>query len=182
MTTDHSPHADWIRSAVQRYEGPLIRYAAQIVGDLERARDVVQDTFIRLCADEQSLVETHLAEWLFTVCRHRALDIQRKESRMQPINEEEMRTYASQEPTPAMAAEHRETARQVLRLLEMLPPNQQEVIRLKFQNELSYQEISNVTRLTVTNVGFLIHTAIKTIRQQLRAQSALIPQPVRRTQ
>ena len=52
-----------------------------------------------------------------------------------------------------------------------LPPNQREVVRLKFQSGLSYQEISGVTNLTVTNVGFLIHTAIKTIRRQLEAEA-----------
>ena len=47
-----------------------------------------------------------------------------------------------------------------------LPANQREVIRLKFQNQMSYREISQLTRLTETNVGFLIHTAIKTLRRR----------------
>jgi RNA polymerase sigma-70 factor (ECF subfamily) len=48
----------------------------------------------------------------------------------------------------------------------LLPKNQQEVIRLKFQHGLSYKEISTVTNLSVTNVGFLIHTGLKVLRER----------------
>jgi RNA polymerase sigma-70 factor (ECF subfamily) len=58
----------------------------------------------------------------------------------------------------------------VLRLIGRLPHNQQEVVRLKFQNGFSYQEISRITDLSVTNVGFILHTAIKALRQQMTAQ------------
>ena len=149
----------------------MIRYAAQITGDFDRARDVVQDTFVRLCAEERARVQGCLVQWLFTVCRNRALDVQRKEKRMTSLSEIELEACESREPSPAMAAEQRESTSQVLRMLATLPRNQQEVVRLKFQNGLSYQEISNVTKLTVTNVGFLIHTAIKTIRQRLKSET-----------
>ena len=87
---------------------------------------------------------------------------------MKPLSEAEMSSQASSDPSPAAQAEQRETADEVLRLLEQLPENQQEVVRLKFQYGLTYQEISKVTDLKVSNIGFLIHTAIKTIRQQLK--------------
>jgi RNA polymerase sigma-70 factor (ECF subfamily) len=51
--------------------------------------------------------------------------------------------------------------------VERLPANQQEVIRLKFQSGLSYREISRVTGLTVSHVGVLIHTGLKSIRIKL---------------
>ena len=50
---------------------------------------------------------------------------------------------------------------------DALPPNQREVIRLKFQNDLSYREIAEVTQLTETNVGFLLHTGLKKLRALL---------------
>ncbi|MDB6016532.1 MAG: polymerase sigma factor, sigma-70 family [Pedosphaera sp.] len=167
--------ADWVHAALRQYEGPLTRYAAQITGDIDRARDVVQDTFVRLCAKEPEHLEGHLAEWLFTVCRNRALDVQRKESRMTPLNEIELEAHESREPSPSVAAERSESASQVLRMVATLPANQQEVIRLKFQNGLSYLEISRITNLTVTNVGFLIHTGIKALRQQLRVETKSNP-------
>jgi RNA polymerase sigma-70 factor (ECF subfamily) len=51
-----------------------------------------------------------------------------------------------------------------------LPANQQEAIRLKFQHELSYKQIAEVTQLSVSNVGFLIHTGLKTLRQRLNPE------------
>ena len=136
----------------------------------------------RSCVSAQAdpdRVQGHLAEWLFTVCRNRALDVLRKENRMKPLTEVDLATRPADAPSPAAEAERRETTSEVLRLLAGLPRNQQEVVRLKFQNGLSYQEISRVTQLTVTNVGFLIHTAIKTLRHELQA-SALVPNPERR--
>jgi len=136
----NSHKADWVRAALREHEAPLTRYAAQINGDAERARDVVQDTFVRLWAEEPARLNGRLAEWLYTVCRNRALDLRRKEKRMTPLTDVELETHESGEPSPALAVERRESAGQVLRLLDALPPNQREVVRLKFQNDLSYRK------------------------------------------
>ena len=53
-------HAEFIRAALVRYEAPLVRYALGFTDDLETARDVVQDTFLRLCKQPPDLVEGHL--------------------------------------------------------------------------------------------------------------------------
>ncbi|MEI9896470.1 MAG: sigma-70 family RNA polymerase sigma factor [Chthoniobacter sp.] len=71
---------------------------------------------------------------------------------------------------PADALEQREAATSLFHLLDALPSNQREVIRLKFQNDLSYREIADVTQLSVTNVGFLLHTGLKKLRALLREQ------------
>src|SRR5438093_1886732 len=105
MDTNETGHAEWVRQAVDRYAGPLIRYAALITGDLEDARDVVQDTFVRLCEEESGRVNSHLAQWLFKVCRNRALDVQRKESRRKSLTEAGMGLHTSSDPSPASQAE-----------------------------------------------------------------------------
>jgi len=162
-----SEKAVWIKAAVDKFEGPLLRYALRITRDLNKAEDVVQDTFLRLCSEEQSKLDGYLSQWLFTVCRNRALDVQRKDGRMQPLSDFQMDTEATEAPSPSVQAERQELSQKALQLLQNLPDNQQEVLRLKFQNDLSYKEISEITKLSVTNVGFLIHTAIKNIRQKL---------------
>ncbi|HZI33506.1 MAG TPA: sigma-70 family RNA polymerase sigma factor [Candidatus Binatia bacterium] len=144
--------SDWIQAALREHEGALVRYAAQFTGDLDRARDVVQDTFLRLCGEDHAQLDGHLTQWLFTVCRNRALDIQRKEQRMKPLNDEELATRPGSEVSPAALAERNESRSHVLRLLKDLPSNQREVVRLKFQNGLSYKEIAGVTNLSVSNV------------------------------
>ena len=147
-----------------RFEGPLLIYASRLLGDADMARDVVQETFLRLCGQDRGFVDGHLAEWLFTVCRNRALDVLRKEHRMTQLREEQVNRCLSPTPGPLETAESHELGRKVLALLETLPPNQREVLRLKFQNGFSYQEISRISGHSVSNVGYLIHAGIKTLR------------------
>ncbi len=165
---------DWMREVLRQHEGPLLRYATRLTGNPETARDVVQDTFLRLCREKPERLNSHLTEWLFTVCRHRALDVMRKEGRLRPLPDTEL---VSAEPTPSDAAARSEAEDDVLRALEGLPANQQEVIRLKFQNGLSYREIARITDLSVSNVGFLIHTGLQTLRQRVRALEGVSHEP-----
>jgi len=163
----HEVDAAWVRSAVERHERALTLYAARLLGDAEAARDVVQETFLRLCSQPKGHVDGRLVEWLFTVCRNRALDVLRKESRMTQLGDEQAGVRASDDPGPAELVERRESAARVLDLLDALPPGQREVIRLKFQNGFSYQEISRISGYSVGNVGYLIHVGLKTIRGQI---------------
>src|SRR3954454_8070550 len=98
-------HGSWVREAVVRFEGPLLLYASRLLGDAETARDVVQDTFLRLCGQDRAAVGDHLAEWLFTVCRNRALDVLRKEHRMTQLKDDQVGRCLSPAPGPAEAAE-----------------------------------------------------------------------------
>ena len=184
-----------ITALLDRYERPLIRYACSIVGDLDSARDVVQEAFIKLAQEKvwsaecgvpnedrgsekmngesppiphSALRIPHLEAWLFTVVRHRALDHLRKHSRIIPMTLPDNRPCTA--PGPSATLEQRENADSIFEMLDALSPNQREVIRLKFQNDLSYREIADVTKLTVTNIGFLIHTGLKKLRALLREQ------------
>ncbi len=167
---------EWVRGAVARYEAPLTLYAARLVGDADAARDIVQDAFLRLCDQDRERVEPRLAEWLFTVCRNRAFDLLRKERRMTRLNEHHVQTCISPGPDPSEAAQRDDLAARALELLETLPAGQREVIRLKFQNGFSYQEISRISGFSVSNVGYLIHTGMTTLR------SLLADAPAARTQ
>ncbi len=168
---DSADASSFVSAAVARHQAPLLRYATRLLhGDLERARDVVQDTFVRLMAQPPAQVDGHVAEWLFTVCRNRVTDVLRKEGRMNLFAEGQAERLTADEPRPGKTLERAEQHAAVLKLIEQLPHNQQEVVRLKFQNGFSYQEISRITSLSVTNVGFILHTAIKTLRRQMSAQ------------
>ncbi len=160
--------SSFIQAAVERHQAPLLRYATRLLnGDADRARDVVQDTFVRLMAQKPEQVNGHVAEWLFTVCRNRTHDVVRKEGRMKPFADGQVEQLTAPEPRPGKMLERAEQHAAVLGLIEKLPHNQQEVVRLKFQNGFSYQEISRITSLSVTNVGFILHTAIKALRTQM---------------
>jgi RNA polymerase sigma-70 factor (ECF subfamily) len=160
--------AAWINSALERYEGPLLRFASRRLGDLERARDVVQDTFLRLCGEDPARLNGHLAAWLFTVCRNRVLDVQRKERPLQPLGGAALDGEPSGDPSPAKVLEGREALAVVLEQMARLPRSQQEVLRLKFQDGLSYLEISEATGHSVSHVGVLVHNGLKAIRRSRR--------------
>src|SRR5579871_2755 len=147
-----APDASELSALLDRFERPLVRYAQSITGDLESARDVVQETFIKLArgglrdgpdGPNGASHARHTEAWLFTVTRNRALDHQRKFSRIIPMPLSEDRPCGA--PGPAAVLERRESATALFRLLDALSPNQREVIRLKFQNDLSYREIAQVT-------------------------------------
>ena len=168
-------NADWLREVIVRWEGPLVRYAVRVARDLDLGRDAVQETFLRLCRlndDERFEMAGHLARWLFTVCRSRALDAKRKESRMSAVLELDERLAPDAMP-PDELLEQRETEDRAIALLDRLPETQQEVIRLKFQNDLSYREIADITGHSVSNVGFLLHTGIKRLREMMQTGEQL---------
>lgn len=158
---------NWVDEALGRYERPLVAYASRLLRDPERARDVVQDTFLRLCQQDRERVEDHLVRWLYTVCRNRAMDHLRKEGRMSIVNGNGAATLESATPRPDTVAETKDDVRRLLAKLDTLPVRQQEVIRLKFHGGLSYREIARVTGYSVTNVGFLLHRGLNTLRKRL---------------
>jgi len=155
-----------VEEVLQRFEVPLLQYAARITGDRERARDVVQETFIKFHRNGALSRQGETATWLFTVCRNGALNVCRKERRMMYLDEEVIEARESEQPMPFDQLEQQEAAGFLLRIVAALPARQQEVIQLKFQNDLSYQQIAEIMKTTANNVGVLLHTALKTLRQR----------------
>ncbi len=158
---------DLVEYALKEYESPLIGYAMNILKDLDRARDVVQDTFIRLYKQDVEKVKGGLKTWLYTVCRNRALDVLRKEKRMVVVDDEMFSYTESKELSPDAAVDQQERANQLMDYLGHLTDNQKQVIILKFQKGMSYDEISKETGLTNGNVGFLLHNGLKRLREIL---------------
>jgi RNA polymerase sigma factor (sigma-70 family) len=151
---------------LQRFERPLLQYASRLIGDRDRARDVVQETFVQFERAERHQTDNAPAKWLFTVCRNKALNVCRKEQRMSYLDNELMENRTDAAPLPNESLQHKEAGNFLLRIIATLPPRQQEVLQLKFQNDLSYQEIAEITHTTANSVGVLIHTALKTLRQR----------------
>ena len=159
------PTTTWIETALAKHERSLVTYATRLLGgDEERARDVVQDAFLRLCKEPRSAVQGHVKEWLFTVTRNRALDVRRKESRMTDMSDELARTTGGEATAATMAVDLQDEAQGVFARMGELPEKQREVLRLKFQHGLSYREIAGVMGETIGNVGWLIHVGIKNLR------------------
>ena len=157
----------FITRAMAEHESSLIGYATAILHSVDRARDVVQDTFLRLCQQKPEKVRDNLKSWLFTVCRNRVFDVLRKEKRMEPMDDIKFQKVVGDTAAPDEQANQDDQLAKVMSILQRLSDNQRECILLKFQQGMSYKEIAKVTGLKEGNIGFLIHTGLKRIRELL---------------
>jgi RNA polymerase sigma-70 factor (ECF subfamily) len=173
MPGDNSSDSVWIEQALERFERPLFRYALRLIGDPDAARDVVQDTFLRLCRAERQKVEAGLAAWLYTVCRNRALDLVRREKRMGRLGEAATKAPADQAGGPAADTERQQLGALVAEALGTLSDQHQEAFRLKFQDDLSYREIGRVMGVSLGQVSKLIAVALVAVRDRMRERGAL---------
>lgn len=159
-----------LRKAFEEFEGPLLGYAARLTGNAEAARDVVQEVFLRLCREGAGL-NGRMPQWLFAVCRNLAIDAKRKGGRMTTMTAispaMEAVLAAPSDDVSSAATQGAETGANLLALLDTLPESQQEVIRLRLGVGLSYKQIAEVTGHTVSNVGFLMHTGLKALRERM---------------
>ena len=87
---------------------------------------------------------------------------------MTGLSDEIKKTHAAAGSGPHAIAEKLEAAGQVSLALAQLPENQQEVLRLKFQNGFTYKQIARITGLSVSGVGFHIHTAMQALRRKFK--------------
>jgi RNA polymerase sigma-70 factor (ECF subfamily) len=165
-----TPDAAFIREV----QPALLAYARSLVRDTQTARDIVQDTFLRLFRNPPA--NGFAKAWLFRVCRTRAIDWWRSRheftvaSTSDDTGQSDFFEHLPDESAtlPGEALQNAEDTAEVFRHVEALPARQRELVRLKFQSGLSYKEIADTTGLTVTNVGFLLHTALQTLRSQMK--------------
>lgn len=158
----NEPREAWLAKLMREWESRLFRYGRRFVKD-EVARELVQECFIRIWSASHEVIGRE-KEWLFHVCRNLAIDHLRKEKRSVLLNEEGVLI-----PETESQLQRQEAATQLQKITNSLPPAQREVIRLKFQESMSYQQISQITGHSVSHVGVLIHQAMANIRKSLAA-------------
>lgn len=159
------PDASTFRRLAEDHASELTRYASGILsGDIDAARDVVQDAFVRLW-QKPPVESSNLRAWLFAVCRTKSIDLLRRRGRW-VSDEFATNTAADEAPAPDRALESADSGTVLFALVDALPARTAEIVKLKFRDDLSYAEIAEVTGVTVTNVGFILHNAIKTLREQ----------------
>jgi len=159
-------------------ESPLLQYALRLTGDRELAEDTVQEAFMKLHAGSEQVREPR--RWLYRAVHNLALNHRRKSKKIIPLqkNPDDDRSVADETADAQLLPDE-----QIVRLegiglvritLESLDERSRELIRLKFNEELSYKDISARTGLTVGHVGYLLHHALKTIADEL-ARTGVVP-------
>lgn len=159
---------------VSTYEAALLRYAARLVNNGDAAQDIVQNTFVRLFKNWKDTLEPGpaLSSWLYRVAHNCAVDHVRKESRRRLLH---VRHAARNDPhvPPDRGSGFRisEEAARAAAALHSLSLREQQLVILKVYEEKSYREISDITGLTVGNVGYILHHAMKKMASLLRSEN-----------
>ena len=152
-------------------ESPLLAYAMRLVGGLEVAEDIVQEAFMRLHTQFDDVREPK--KWLYRTVHNLALNQRRDAGKIVALNlKGEDGDAAGIDATDPQPLPDEQIARLegigLVRLsLETLDKRSRELVRLKFNEGLSYKEIAGKTGLTVSHVGYLLHHAIKAVADEL---------------
>ena len=144
-------------------ESPLLAFAVGLVRQRSVAEELVQDAFLRL-HEVWGQVENPRG-WLYRSVRNLALNHLRDHRRETVL--EEAREPAS-ESQPDEDLGRMEAIGIVRLLLAELPPEDRDLIRMKYQEDLKYGEISERTGMGVGNVGYKLHHLLKGLADALR--------------
>jgi RNA polymerase sigma-70 factor (ECF subfamily) len=174
------PGSETIEELFAALESPLLAYALRLSGERSAAEDLVQESFMKLHAQFTEVREPR--RWLYRTVHNLALNRRRDSAKL-----------VSQDSHPAPASNASSAAEtpddsllpdeQLIRLegiglvrlsLAALDDRSREIIRLKFTEDLSYQQISERTGLKSGHVGYLLHHALKAIAAEL-ARNGVVP-------
>lgn len=172
-------HRAWIMAAVEAYEQRLVRFAARLVRDEHAARDAVQHTFLKLCGEQADRIGNTLGQWLFTVCRNRAIDGLRSRrghvslDEVEPhVNGRASGTLTLREDDPAEICESRELGELLLLLVDTLPEAQRETLLLWLEG-WNGPQIAEITGRQASTVRVQLHVALKALREHPRVRAML---------
>lgn len=152
-------------------ESPLLSYALRLVREQELAEDIVQESFMKLHTCFQDVEQPR--RWLYRTVHNAALNHLRRAGKIVSMHEPaganafDPVDMADPQPLPDEQIARCEGIGLVRLSVMSLDKRSQELIRLKFAESLSYEQISRRTGLTVSNVGYLLHHAIKAIAAEL---------------
>lgn len=174
---------DSIEDLFLAIESPLLTYARRLAVDFAQAEDLVQEAFLRLQPIFHQIDSPK--SWLYRTVHNLAVNHHRKHARILPLRDsdpscsDESPQTNSPDLTDSQPLPDDQIARWegvgLIRLnLKALDARSQEVIHLRFHDDLSYQEIALKLGLTSGHVGYILHHAIKSLAVDL-AKAGLTP-------
>ena len=149
---------------VQRYQEPLIHFLRGILGSEDEVFDCAQEAFIAAYRNLWRYSPTHtFRAWIYAIARNKAIDLIRKRKREVPFTLDE--GIVDHQPGPEEAWLAKEQAINIQEILEELPEHYRQALYLRYQQELSYEEISTVLNIPISSVKTHLHRGKEKLRQ-----------------
>ena len=166
-----------LEALVEQYQYRLVRYLIYLLGRRDGVDDLVQETWLRVLERGSSYDgQSRFEPWLFRVARNIAVDAMRKRRTLSLDSDDDdgrvRPSPASSEPSPFTLAARTEDADRLARSLQTLEPVYREALVLRFQEDLSLQEISVVVGAPVSTVASRIYRGLATLRPQFEGETA----------
>jgi len=170
------------RALVERYQGRAFRLALRVLRDEDRARDVVQEAFLKVYAGLRRFEgRSSFYTWLYRVTLNLCLDWRRREKRGREVewSDERMADLPSGEAggtgeagagidAPDAQLERAELRRRMAAAIDALPEAARETLLLREVEGLSYAEIASVLGIPKGTVMSRLHYARRRVQESLR--------------
>ena len=158
---------------VRRYQRPISAYVYRMVGNYESALDLTQEIFIKVYNSlNRYRSEFKFSTWIYKIAHNAAVDhLRRSATREQslvvgPEGDQFDLPIESSRPSPEQESEQRERRVEIETVVRALPANYRELIILRHSQDLSYEEIVEVTGLPLGTVKNRLFRAREMMRQQ----------------
>lgn len=148
---------------IQRYQRELLAYANFLLGDPQEAEDVVQQGFLALFRCGPDGIDNHRA-WLYKTVRNCCVSLRRKQKKIMCVAEvpEEPGVFAASAGEELQKADDLRLMREAI---DALPEKYREIIILKYMQNLSYKQISEITGVSPSHVGVILFESIQKLRK-----------------
>lgn len=162
---------DAFAQLMKRYEGAVFNLAYRMLGNAHEAEDASQEIFLRVYTNLARFdQERKFSTWLLSIGSNYCIDrLRRRRFAWLTINDTVL-TMPSPAKGPERTAIEREERDAVQRALLRLPPAYREVAVLRYWNDLSYEEICQVTGLPESTIKTRLHRARRMLADALRAE------------
>lgn len=164
---------DDFNELVRRYQRPIAAYVYRMVGDYDAALDLTQEVFIKVYSSlERYRPEFKFSTWIYKIAHNASVDfLRRSASREQALTsevdgEEREMTVMSRKLSPEQEYAVEERRAEIERVVRQLPTVYRELIILRHQHDLSYDEIAEVMSLPLGTVKNRLFRAREMMRQQ----------------
>jgi RNA polymerase sigma-70 factor (ECF subfamily) len=158
---------------VRRYQRPISAYVYRMVGNYESALDLTQEIFIKVYSSlKRYRAEFKFSTWIYKIAHNAAVDhLRRSATREQslvvgPEGDNFDLPVESGRLSPEQESERKERRIEIEAVVRTLPANYRELIILRHSQDLSYEEIVEVTGLPLGTVKNRLFRAREMMRQQ----------------